>query len=736
MKTSLIDNKRFKLIGAAVIGLILVGVAAPSALTKPLSPQLVASVVGQECTPTNDVNVTLTATLTPPKADAMYVWDFNNDGVFDTPPSIDPTVSHEYPDENTFTAVVGVMKGSQLKDTASVTFTTILCQNPWSVQYMNQPRYDMRTATFPSDAVFVTDSWERYDNISNSWSNGLLSDTRIGIAAAQSGSKAYFAGGKKGPYTDYVYVKSTDIYDDVSHLWSRTSLSTAREVGGAGSVGGKLFFAGGRSAITMYKIVDIFDAATGARSVANLVQARTNIAVGTAGNKIVFAGGWYLDFNFNQLYSNIVDIYDVATGLWTRSTLSQKRDTISVASVGNKILFAGGLANTGISRNVDIYDVSTGTWTTASLSVPRYGATVNVVGSKAYFAGSANGVPTVDVYDSTTNGWSVLAMPDTLAAMSGAVIGNQIFYAGGYDPVTYAVSDVVQIYDTVSGTWSSANLSDARAGITSVIFADRALFAGGLTKVTYPPIASATVDVYSFRPNRREAVQAPLATPNDFAGTGAFGVQTRAPSTSFADSLCPWIDATINECPPCPYDSKWLPDTGSSQGCSRCRRRDRVRCVVLSWHWAASDLLAALGGAGSSAYDRSATPRRRCFSPRWGHVAGRRNESMELFHPRDRVATAAPHGPASRPGDCLRFGRSVRAQLSAGRINLPGCACSARLLGGLRISDRDRLASQHIRKSCLHPNAGSRGHSDRFAHWYLGNQLHRISFCRHGRRPA
>lgn len=500
MKTSLLNNRRCKWVGTAVIGFILVGLAAPSAFTGPLAPQLVASVAGQECTPAMDVNVTLTATLTPPKADAMYVWDFDNDGVFDTPPSIDPTVSHEYADESTFTAVVAVMKGSQLKDTVSVTFTTVLCQDPWSVQYMSQPRFDVRTAAFPSDAVFVTDSWERYDNSSNSWSNGLLSETRIGIAAAQSGSKAYFAGGKKGPFTDYVYLKSTDIYDDASHLWSRTSLSTAREVGGAGAVRGKLFFAGGRSAYTMYKVVDIFDAATGARSKANLAQARTNIAVGSAGNKIVFAGGWYWDPSFNQLYSNTVDIYDVSTGLWSRSTLSQRRDTISVASVGDKILFAGGLATIGISSSVDIYDVSTNTWTTASLSAPRYGATVNVVGSKAYFAGSANGVPTIDVYDSTTNGWSVLAMPDTLAAMSGAVIGNQIFYAGGFDPVTYAVSNAVQMYDTVSGTWSSSNLSEARAGIAAVTFVDRALFAGGLTKVTYPPVASATVDVYSFPP--------------------------------------------------------------------------------------------------------------------------------------------------------------------------------------------------------------------------------------------
>ena len=228
----------------------------------------------------------------------------------------------------------------------------------------------MRTAGFATDAVFVTNSWERYDAGADSWSNGLLSDPRIGIASAQAGTKAYFAGGKKGPFTDYVYVNSVDIYDDVTHTWSKTTLSTAREVGGAGTLGSKAFFAGGRSAITMLNTVDIFDATTGAKTRAKLSQARTDIAVGAAGTKIVFAGGWYWDFNFNTLLSNTVDIYDNSTGLWTKTRLSQKRQTINVASVGNKILFAGGLTSsgTGISKNVDIYDVSTNTWTTMSLS--------------------------------------------------------------------------------------------------------------------------------------------------------------------------------------------------------------------------------------------------------------------------------------------------------------------------------------------------------------------------------
>ena len=160
----------------------------------------------------------------------------------------------------------------------------------WSIEYMSQPRYTMQTAQFSDHAVFVTDSWERYEASTTSWSNGILSQPRVGIRVAQAGTKAYFAGGWYGPYTDPVYVKNVDIYDDATNTWSRANLSVAREAGGTGTLGRQVFFAGGRSAITIHNTVDMFDVQTGAQTRATLSKARHNIAVGSAGNKIVFAG--------------------------------------------------------------------------------------------------------------------------------------------------------------------------------------------------------------------------------------------------------------------------------------------------------------------------------------------------------------------------------------------------------------------------------------------------------------
>ena len=120
-------NKRTKVIGTAILGLILVGLTAPNALTRPLRVILTANVIDQQCAGGNGVNVTLSATLSPPKSGATYKWDFDNDGVFDTQPSSDPTVTHVYPDEVRVTATVAVMKSNQVKGTDSVDFSTLRC---------------------------------------------------------------------------------------------------------------------------------------------------------------------------------------------------------------------------------------------------------------------------------------------------------------------------------------------------------------------------------------------------------------------------------------------------------------------------------------------------------------------------------------------------------------------------------------------------------------------------------
>ena len=119
------NNKWFKLIGAALFGLMILGFPVPSGQTA-TTATLTAVVQSQQCQGGNFVNVTLTAILDRHPHGVQYEWDFDNDGVFDTPLSPDPTVTHLYPDETNVTAVVRAVKGGR-HASDSVTFTTLSC---------------------------------------------------------------------------------------------------------------------------------------------------------------------------------------------------------------------------------------------------------------------------------------------------------------------------------------------------------------------------------------------------------------------------------------------------------------------------------------------------------------------------------------------------------------------------------------------------------------------------------
>jgi hypothetical protein len=122
-------NNRMNWIGAAALSLIVIGVAAPRAFTQTDAPfTLTASLVSQQCQGGNAVNVTLTAVLSPNRTGVLYAWDFNGDGVLDTVPDPNPTVTTLYPDEMVETATVAVIKNNRTKLTDSITFQTVRCR--------------------------------------------------------------------------------------------------------------------------------------------------------------------------------------------------------------------------------------------------------------------------------------------------------------------------------------------------------------------------------------------------------------------------------------------------------------------------------------------------------------------------------------------------------------------------------------------------------------------------------
>lgn len=136
--------------------------------------------------------------------------------------------------------------------------------------------------------------------------------------------------------------------------------------------------------------------------------------------------------------------------------LSKARSRMALATIGSKILFAGGLdVNIGgvISPGnpliiggahsiVDIYDTVTGTWSTAQLSEPAYGKAAVTVGNKVLFVG----------------GYTFTLQPN----------GKSLVGSCG----------AVDIYDALTGTWSSSRLRVPRSGIAAVACGNKAYFLG------------------------------------------------------------------------------------------------------------------------------------------------------------------------------------------------------------------------------------------------------------------
>jgi|ERR1051325_6366974 uncharacterized protein (DUF58 family) len=119
------NNMWFKLSGTALLAVMTLSFGVPSGRAA-TAVTLTAVVQNQQCQGGDNVNVTLTATLSRPAQGVQFQWDFNNDGIFDTPLSSNPTVTHLYPDETNVTAVVKVVKGNR-SATDSITFATLRC---------------------------------------------------------------------------------------------------------------------------------------------------------------------------------------------------------------------------------------------------------------------------------------------------------------------------------------------------------------------------------------------------------------------------------------------------------------------------------------------------------------------------------------------------------------------------------------------------------------------------------
>lgn len=219
--------------------------------------------------------------------------------------------------------------------------------------------------------------------------------------------------------------------------------------------------------------------------IGKLSQARYGISVATVGNKIFYAGGLTQDGSY---VSSRVDIYDIGTRSWSKTELSVPRSNMATVVAGSKVFFAGGQLFNQVSLTtysaVDIYDVVTKSWTVARLSEARTNVAAAAVGNKVFFAGGQKGLSTtssaVDVYDLDTGTWSTTRLSEDRCHISAVTVNNKIYFGGGVKPKNTSglePSNRIDIYDNATSTWSTDLLKQPMGNVTSVAVGDQVYWA-------------------------------------------------------------------------------------------------------------------------------------------------------------------------------------------------------------------------------------------------------------------
>jgi len=281
----------------------------------------------------------------------------------------------------------------------------------------------------------------------------------------------------------------------------------------AAVLGDLVYFGPGNSTTGFQSFVDVYNASTGEwEDILEVSMPRANAAGVAADGKVYFAGGLAQDW-LDPIMLTTVDIYDTGAGEWTTAELTEGRSELSAVHVGDKLLFAGGISDIAFdfytesiittSDVVDIYDLATGVWSVANLSVPRVGIAAAVAGNYAVFAGgqTAMGEVTsaVDIYNAETDTWSTMELSEAKGWGAAAALGNKIYIAGGVI-ADLEVTDKVEILDVETMTWGSSQLSQPRGGMRTGVVGNKIYFAGGgvynLVNYTWTPEIYKTVDIF------------------------------------------------------------------------------------------------------------------------------------------------------------------------------------------------------------------------------------------------
>jgi hypothetical protein len=302
----------------------------------------------------------------------------------------------------------------------------------------------------------------------------FISQARSQMAVAAAGNKIILAGGIISPDN---YSSRVDIYDITTNTWTIAELNEARTGIATAVLNNKIYFAGGKTKNNQYSsVIDIYNTETNEWKTFQIDKKESLLVGAAAINKVVFAGG------------EIANIFDETSNTWSYASLSERPGSygpsvegITATVIGETIFFAGGIDNWEVQKAIDIYNVNTNIWSKSSLSEYKGFAAGIAVDKTNYWAGghTYTGIYTlsnfVELRDMTTGAiiFNKLFQPN--ASFSAVKKNNLlIFFTGEGNE-----KNKFDIYNTESKSWSIGLLTDNIYEASIITVNDIIYVAGG-----------------------------------------------------------------------------------------------------------------------------------------------------------------------------------------------------------------------------------------------------------------
>jgi Kelch motif/Galactose oxidase, central domain len=227
------------------------------------------------------------------------------------------------------------------------------------------------------------------------------------------------------------------------------------------------------------------------------------------GRVLVVSGYEDLAEMSRQEASNLVELYDTATGTWTSAAstpLWQVGHTTTLLDDGS-VLMVGGASSGTPHTFAYRYLPATNAWRGAgNLTDARqdHVAALLADGRVLIAGGLGNGgreLRTASLYDPATNSWTDVAPMATprWKATATTLPNGKVLVAGGYDGRAYAAS--AELFDPATNTWTPApSMATGRYQHTATLLADgRVLVAGGraLNPTNRQPATLSSAEIYT-----------------------------------------------------------------------------------------------------------------------------------------------------------------------------------------------------------------------------------------------